>query len=36
MQNEVLPVQVSPFPEYPALQVHVRLPGVFVHVARVA
>jgi len=34
--KEIIPVQLTPFPEYPVLQVQVRLPTVLAHVARVA
>ena len=29
-----LPLQINPFPVYPAWQVHLLLPTVFLHVAR--
>jgi hypothetical protein len=29
----VSPWQLTPFPEYPILQVHVNDPGIFIHVA---
>jgi len=32
-KNKFLPLQLRPFPEYPLLQVHVKLPWVFVQVA---
>jgi len=35
-KKKLLPVQVTPFPEYPEIQAHVKLPTVFVHVPWVA
>ncbi len=31
--RRILPLHVSPLPEYPALQLQVKLPAIFVHAA---